>query len=55
MVNKRALRPWVTHLRMTAYKGIEKQSSSQSPIMNFDRSTVSLKLNMGYDAKINRM
>ena len=33
--------PWVTHLRVTVYKGIGKQSSSQSPAMNLDRSTFS--------------
>ena len=52
---KRALGPWVAHLRMTVYKGIEEQSSSESPAMNFDRSAVSLRLNMGYIDKINRM
>ena len=47
--------PWVAHLRMTVYKGIGKYSSSQSPAMNFDRSAVSIRLNMGYVDKINRM
>ena len=41
--NKRALWPWVAHLRMTVYKGIGEHSSSQSPAMNFDRSAVSFK------------
>ena len=40
-INKRALGPWVAHLRMAVYKGIGKHSSSQSPDMNFDRSVVS--------------
>ena len=40
---------------MIVYKGIGKHSSSQSPAMNFDRSAVSLRLNMGYVDKINRM
>ena len=53
--NKRALGPWVAHLRMTVYKGIGKHSSSQSPAMNFDGSAVSLRVNMGYVDKINRM
>ena len=35
--------------------GIGKQNSSQSPAMNFDRSAVSIRLNMGYVDKINRM
>ena len=53
--NKRALGPWFAHLRMTVYKGIGRHSSSQSPVMNFDRSAVSLRRNMGYVDKINRM
>ena len=53
--NKRAIGPWVAHLRMTVYKGIGKHSSSQSLAMNFDRSAVSLRLNMSYVDKINRM
>ena len=55
--NKRALGPWVPHLRMTVYKGIGEQSSSQSPAtcLNFDILAVSLRLNMGYVDKINRM
>ena len=44
--NKRALGPWVAHLRMTVYKGIGKHSSTQSPAINFDRSAVSLRLYM---------
>ena len=40
---------------MIVYKGIGKHSSSQSPAMNFDRSAVSLRHNMGYVDKINRM
>ena len=53
--NKRVIGPCVAHLRMTVYKGIREQSSSQSPAMSFDRSAVSLRLNMGYVDKINRM
>ena len=53
--NKRALGHWVAHLRMTVYKGIGEHSSSQSPAMSFDRSEVSLRLNMGYVDIINRM
>ena len=34
MLNKRALGPWVAHLRMTVYKGIGKHRSSQSPATN---------------------
>ena len=55
MKNKRALGPWVAHLRMTVYKGVGEHSSSQSPAMNFDRSAVSLRLNKAYLDKINRM
>ena len=44
----------VTHLKMTVYKGIGKHSFSQSPAMKFDRSAVSLRLNMGY-VDCNRM
>ena len=33
---------------MTVNKGKGKHSSSQSPAMNFDRSVISLRLNMGY-------
>ena len=40
---------------MTVYNGIGEHSSSQSQAMNFDRSSVSLKLNMGYVDKINKM
>ena len=40
------LGPWMAHLRITAYKGIGKHSSHSSPAMNFDRSAVSLRLNM---------
>ena len=47
--------PLVAHLKMTVYKGIGEHSSSQSPTMNFDRSIVSLRLNMGYVDNINRM
>ena len=32
---------------MTAYKGIGKHSSSQSPAINFDRSVVSLRNSHG--------
>ena len=39
---------WVAHLRITVYKGIGKDISSQRPAMNFDRSAVSLRLTMGY-------
>ena len=53
--NNRALGPCVAHLRMTVYKGIGNHSSSQCPAMNFDRSAVSLRLNMGYADKNNRM
>ena len=53
--NKRALGPWVAHLRMTVYKCIGKLSSSQNPAMNFYRSAVSLILYMDYVDKINRM
>ena len=38
----RGLGSWVAHLRMTVYKGKGKQSCSQSPVMNFDKSVVSL-------------
>ena len=55
MENKRALWPWDVRLRMTIYKGIGEHISSQSPAMKYDRSAVSLKLNMGYVDKINRM
>ena len=44
--NKRALGPWVAHLKMTVNKGTGKHSSFQSPAMNFDRSAVSLSLYM---------
>ena len=44
--NKRALWPWVAHLRMNVYKSIGKHRSYQSPAMNFDRSAVSLILVM---------
>ena len=37
---------WMALLRITAYKGIGKHSSHSSPAMNFDRSAVSLRLNM---------
>ena len=47
--------PWVAHLRITVYKGIGKHSSSQGPAMNFDRSAVLLRLDMGYVDKFNRM
>ena len=40
---------------MTVYKGKGEQSSSESPAINFDRSAGSLRLNMGYVDKINRM
>ena len=53
--NKRSLGPWVAHLRMTVYKVIRDQSSSQSQTMSFDRSVVSLRPNMGYVDKINRI
>ena len=53
--NKRALGPWVTHLRITVYKGLGEHSSSQSPTMNFYRSAVLLSVNVGYADKINRM
>ena len=43
---KKALGPWVAHLRMTVYKGIGKLSSSQSPAMNFDTLIVLLRLYM---------
>ena len=52
---KRALAPWVAHLRITVYTGKGEHSSSQSPAMNFDTSAVSLRLNIGYNDKINRM
>ena len=55
IVNNRVLGLWVTHLRMTVYKGIGKHSSSQSLAMDCDRSAVSLRLNIGYVDKINRM
>ena len=49
--------PWalVAPLRMTVFKDIGEHSFSQSPAMNYDRSAVSLRLNMGYVDKINRM
>ena len=48
--------PLVTHLRMTVYKGVGEQGSSQSPALNFDRlAEVSLRLNKAYVDKINRM
>ena len=53
--NKRALGPWVAHMRMTVYKGIGKHSSTQSPAINFDRSAVSLRLYIGYVDKTNRV
>ena len=40
--------PWVAHLRMTVYKGIGKHSSTQSPVINFDRSVGSLRLYMAH-------
>ena len=43
-LNKRALGPWVAHLRMIVYKGIGKHSSSQSQAMNFDRSAVTSRV-----------
>ena len=55
LVNKMLLRPWVAHLRRIVYKGIGEHSSSQSPAMKNDRSAVSLRLNMGYVDKINRI
>ena len=48
--NKRALGPSPEK----ACLGIGKHSSSQSLAMNFDRSAVSIRLNMGYVDKINR-
>ena len=54
-VNKMLLRSWVAHLTMTVYKGIGEHSSSQSPAMNYDRSAVSLRFNIGCVYKINRM
>ena len=54
-INKRALGHRVARLRMTVYKGIGKPSSSQSQTINFDRSALSLRLNMGYVDKINRI
>ena len=33
---------------MTVYKGIGEHTSSQSPAMNYDKSSISLRLNMGY-------
>ena len=53
--NKRTLRPLVACLRITVYQGIGKHSSSLSPAMNFDSSTVSLSLNMEKFDKINKM
>ena len=51
ITNKRALGPWVAHLRMmTVYKGKEEHSSYQSTALNYDRSAISLRLD-----KINRM
>ena len=47
--------PLVFHLRMPVYKGIGKHRSFQSPAMNFDRSAISLRLNMGYLDKMIRM
>ena len=53
--NKRALGPWVAHLRKTVYKGVGEHSSSQSPAMSFDRSAISLRLTKAYADKTNRM
>ena len=44
--NKRTLGPWIANLRMNVYTGKGKHSSSQSPPMNFDRSSFSLILVM---------
>ena len=46
---------WVARLKMKVYKGIWKHSFSRSPAMNFDRSAVSFRLNIGNDDKTNRM
>ena len=43
---KMALWPWVVCLKITVHKGIGTHSTSQSLAMNFDRSSVSLRLNM---------
>ena len=53
--DKRTLGPWIDHLGMTVYKDIGKHSSLQSQAMNFDRSAVSIRLNVDYVNKINRM
>ena len=53
--NKRALGPWVDHLRITVSNGIGKHISTLSPAINFDRSAVSLSLYIGYVDKTNRM
>ena len=37
------------------YKGIGEHSSFQSPAVNFDSSVASLRINMGYDDKFNRI
>ena len=52
-----AIGPWVAHLRMTVYKGIGEEISSQSPAtcIYFDRLAVSLSLNMSYADKIKMM
>ena len=44
--------PLVANLRMTVCKGIGKHSSTQSPAINFDRLAFSLRLYMGYVAKL---
>ena len=54
-LNKRALGPWVAHLKMIVYKGKGKHSSSQSLAMNLDRLAVSYGLKIGYADKIVRL
>ena len=52
---KKSIGSWVALLRMTVLKIKGKQISSQSPVMSFGRSVVSLRHYMEIFYKTNRM